>query len=280
MILETIVQRLTSFVAENANNAIQSSYAIDQSLVGIRYYDAPLVAVADADDPIFSQFQSDPAIIGSTFRLPEQWLSGAKSVVSFFLPFTKEFIESAKGVKEGPSETWAHGRAEGQKFLIDALEEIADWLRERGYDAIIPAVEPDLKNDVNPNRVPLGQPMVASSWSERHVAFAAGLGTFSLTTSLITKKGVCGRFGSIITTAPLEVTPRPYTEPYEYCTFCGACTYRCPIKAISLEKRKDMVACASFAGKIKADYAPLHGCGKCQINLPCSTQIPKKINKK
>jgi len=36
----------------------------------------------------------------------------------------------------------------------------------------------------------------ASSWSERHAAYAAGLGTFSLNDALITPKGIAHRLGS------------------------------------------------------------------------------------
>jgi epoxyqueuosine reductase len=38
----------------------------------------------------------------------------------------------------------------------------------------------------------------ASSWSERHAAYAAGLGTFGLCDGLITARGKAVRFGSII----------------------------------------------------------------------------------
>ena len=38
-----------------------------------------------------------------------------------------------------------------------------------------------------------------SIWSERHIAFICGLGTFGLSRGLITRKGICGRFGSLIT---------------------------------------------------------------------------------
>ena len=95
-------------------------------------------------------------------------------------------------------------------------------------------------------RLERGEPAYASTWSERHAAYVAGLGTFSLSKHLITEKGLCGRFGSVITDAPLEVTPRPYTDPYEYCTFCGACVPRCPARAISVEKGKTIKVCAKY----------------------------------
>ena len=277
MTLEEALKRLTDFITESPNNAIKESYALEKSLVGIPFFDAPLVGTAAADDPIFLEFQNNPAIIGPAFMVPEQWLPGAKSVISFFLPFTEDFRNSNTDFLTDPSHAWCHGRKEGQAFLIEACEDIAKWLRDAGYEAVIPAVEPKCKSDCDPERIGLGQPMCVNSWSERHVAFAAGLGTFGLAKHIITKKGVCGRLGSIITTAPLEVTPRPYTEPYEYCTFCGACARRCPAKAISVEKGVDMLACNARMAEIRAKNTPKHGCGLCQLKLPCSTKIPKKI---
>ena len=276
MTLQTLTDNLIRFVAESPENAIGASYALDPALVGMPYFDAPLVGCAAAEDPIFSQFQSDPAIIGPMFRLPEQWLPGAKSVISFFMPFTEAIRQTNQDDLSRPSDAWLHGRAEGQDFLMAACQQVAAWLQAEGYDSVIPAGHPDFCSNRDPQRLALGYPMFTSNWSERHVAFAAGLGTFSLTKHLITEKGVCGRFGSVITTAPLTPTPRPYTEPYEYCTFCGACTRRCPVNALNVQTGKDMVACSEFAYKQRERFAPRHGCGKCQLALPCTTKIPAK----
>ena len=276
MKLQTITEELARFIAEHPNNGIQASYALDQELVGMPFFEAPLLGCAVAGDPIFLQFQNDPAIIGPMFQRPEQWLPGARSVISIFLPFTKEIRDSNVEPLEEPSDAWLHGRKEGQEFMMEVCQQVAGWLREEGYEAVIPAGHPDFRTKRDPDRLALGQPMFTSNWSERHVAFAAGLGTFSLTKHLITEKGVCGRFGSVITTAPLESTPRPYTTPYEYCTFCGACVRRCPVNAIDVTTGKDMVACATFTDKHKVTYAPRHGCGKCQLKLPCTAKRPGK----
>lgn len=76
----------------------------------------------------------------------------------------------------------------------------------------------------------------ASNWSERHVAYICGLGTFGLSKGLITKKGIAGRFGSVVTSAVLPVTQREYSNPFEYCTMCGKCAINCPAHAIDTEK--------------------------------------------
>lgn len=47
-----------------------------------------------------------------------------------------------------------------------------------------------------------------SNWSERHVAFVCGLGTFGLSKGLITEKGIAGRLGSLIVSEKFEPRKR------------------------------------------------------------------------
>ncbi len=90
-------------------------------------------------------------------------------------------------------------------FLADALE----------AQGILVAA-PGLSKDFRVNDVRAGEPF-GSNWSERHVAYISGLGTFSLSKGIITEKGMAGRLISLVTDAPLPPTPRAYTELYEYC---------------------------------------------------------------
>jgi len=276
MTLETLAQSLTRFVLCGKENTIRPEYALHPELVGKTYYDAPLMGCAAADDPIFRQIQTDPKILGPVFRLPEEWLPGARSVISFFLPYSREIRDSNVSNLGTPSDEWLHARVEGQAFLMEVCRELEALLQAEGYRTLVPAGHPDFYYIQEPQRQERGEPVYASSWSERHVAFAAGLGTFGLSKHIITEKGVCGRFGSVITDAPIDPTPRPYTEPYEYCTFCGACSFRCPVNAISVEKGKDILTCAAFVEDTRVTYAPRYGCGKCQLAVPCSTGIPGK----
>ena len=85
-----------------------------------------------------------------------------------------------------------------------------------------------------------------SNWSERHIAFVCGLGTFGLSRGLITKAGIAGRFASLVTDLEFEPVLREYDGLYDYCTNCGACIRRCPVNAISFEKGKAHEPCASF----------------------------------
>lgn len=275
MTLAELRERLTKAVLESPKNAICADYALRPELAGTPYYDAPLVGCAAAEDSLFAQFRNDPKIYGQDLRLPGEWLPGAVSVVSFFLPFSEKVRGSNTPNLEEPSDEWLHGRIEGQAFLEELCRTVAGWLESEGYQAVIPAIHEDFGIHREPARKALGEPVFASNWSERHAAFAAGLGTFSLSKHIITEKGVCGRFGSVITDAPLEITPRPYTEPYEYCTFCGACIRRCPVKAI-LPEGKDVQLCSDYVDDTRRRHAPRYGCGKCQLAVPCTDRIPRR----
>ncbi|MCJ7786404.1 MAG: hypothetical protein MUP41_20930, partial [Desulfobacterales bacterium] len=78
----------------------------------------------------------------------------------------------------------------------------------------------------------------ASPWSERHIAYACGLGTFSLNDGLITPKGMAVRFGSVVTLLKLTPSEKKYRHYRENCLQfrnekCGKCIPRCPAGAIS-----------------------------------------------
>ena len=51
---------------------------------------------------------------------------------------------------------------------------------------------------------------LVSYWSQKHVAYMAGLGKFGLHHMIITEKGCCGRLGSIVTNAKIS---RPKEAP-------------------------------------------------------------------
>ena len=273
MTLSELERRLGAFVAEDPGNYVEESYALRPEYVGTPIYEAPLMGCAAADDPLFQYMKESPAVYGPQLRLPEEWLSGAVSVVSFFLPFSKAIRDSNRDDLSRPSDLWLHGRMEGQAFLDRATMHLAELLREAGGRVVIPALDPAFSVIRDPARMDRGEPPFVSNWSERHVAFTAGLGTFSLSKHLITEKGVSGRFGSLITDLPLTVTPRPYTDPYEYCTFCGACRKRCDVGAIG-PLEKDNRICSAFQHQVRDRFAPRHGCGKCQLSVPCETRRP------
>jgi len=211
---------------------------------------------------------------------PCQWLATAKTVISVFFPFTEDVRKSTAEVdKEKPSPLWLHGRIEGQRFISKTAEYIVEVLREQGFEAMIPLADERFRSvsgKAFAGDEKWQDKLFSSNWSERHAAFACGLGTFGLSKGIITERGIAGRFLSVITNAEIEPTKRKYTELYEYCTRCGACINNCPVGAISFEKGKEHLSCSDFLNETKKYYSGKYGCGKCQVNVPCEHGIPKR----
>jgi epoxyqueuosine reductase len=272
---ESIQSAADVFVRESPNNTVQPKDALSPELAGTQIFDLPLIGYSSAEDPLYREFLK-PEVIGAHFFLPEKWLDGARSVISFFLPFTEPVRQSNVG-GVWPSPLWLHGRFEGQKFLGLLAEHIAALIREAGHAVVIPVADKAF-HGVRPENLKTGQ-LFSSNWSERHVAYVSGLGTFGLSKGLITEKGMAGRCISMVTDAFFEPTERNYSELYAYCTHCGKCARNCPVQAISLEHGKDHWPCAEFQEKCKEKFAPRYGCGKCQVAVPCEFQNPTRRNK-
>ncbi len=276
---QTFEHKAEQFTNESELNYISKEEANEESLIGMRLYDDPLIGYGDVNDSLFTEMQK-PGVVGPQFMLPNEWLENAATVISFFLPFTDEVKKSNYSSDGIPSNPWLYGRVEGQRFVINFSNYLKKILEENGYEAVIPAADKRFRSVQTPNANQEGlwkDAAFTSNWSERHAAFICGLGTFGLSKGIITAKGMAGRFGSIITNAPFEITKRLYTEIYEYCTNCGACMRRCPAQAISIENGKDHVKCGAFVSETGVKYAPRYGCGKCQVKVPCESRIPKKI---
>ncbi len=261
----------------NGGNVLTAGQAVRPELAGLRIYEKPLVGTGSAADPLFGELKRE-GVVGPWHMGPQEWLPGAQSVVSLFFPFTDEVKTSNAGRPDEPSAEWLHGRIEGQAFLSALLSELCQWLRAQGIKACAPSIDPRFAS-ITGGKSRLGDPRISadtfgSNWSERHAAFICGLGTFGLSKGLITKKGIAGRFGSVIVDCTLEPDVRPYTDIYEYCTRCGACVSRCPVQAISLEEGKKHPPCSAYMAETGRRYAPRYGCGKCQTGVPCQSKIP------
>lgn len=284
---EALWQEARRFFRGMPENQVAAEEALRPDLAGMILYEEPIFAVADAEDPLFAELKQEGAI-GPRWLSPLEWLPSAQSVVTYFLPFSRAVKESNRRNPSVASSQWQHARIEGEELNQLFRRHLAGWLRDKGYEALVPSDDP---------RYQVWEP-VCSSWSERHAAYVAGLGTFGMSRGLITVRGIAGRFGSLITTAPLQVTERPYRDLYEYCSRCGACAARCPAGAIlpgpDLNQCKSNPACGTFL-QVQKDLAAAggdtrppedqgepyparrkirFGCGKCQVGVPCESQIP------
>jgi epoxyqueuosine reductase QueG len=224
---------------------------------------APLVAYASADDPLFPQLRQ---IVRATHATPQELLPGATSVIAFFLPF-EAAVPHGNRAGRYASELWARAYVATNALVGEVSLRLAAGLRLRGFDA---AVIPATHN--------FDTEMLMSDWSHKHVAYIAGLGQFGPHRMLITAAGSAGRLGTLVTTAPLEPTPRSL-EPA--CLFvldrsCTACIDHCPIGALS-EDGFDRQACWALCLE-NADPAKGTGiadvCGKCVSGVPCAIVDP------
>ena len=262
----TIIAFATKLAQNSPLNNVSPEAALKPDYAGMRIFDLPIFAFGCPDDELFNKFKS-PEIIGGHFRRPREWLPSVKTVISFFLPYCERIRTANSQDYLWPAEEWLHGRIEGQLLVKEMSEQIQKILLDAGYESLVPLLDPRLENQN-------GEDKFTSNWSERHVAFVCGLGTFGLSKGLITEKGICGRFGSVLTAADLPKDVRSYKDTYEYCTMCGECIPHCPSGSISLDKGKDNALCSAFLGKTMQKYSPRYGCGKCQVNVPCETGIP------
>lgn len=273
-----LLQLAADMTERSELNRVAAEVALLPELIGTRHYNQPLLGVAAADDPYFQTLQK-PGVIGPIFRLPRDWLPSARSAVSLFFPFADGVVASNGRDPVEPSPAWFHARIEGQAFISAVCSELVNALRQAGHEALAPALHPEFisrKLDAPPEDP---APRHTSNWSERHVAHVAGLGTFGLSAGLITEKGIAGRFGSIVTSLALEPNTRNYSGPFDYCTRCGACIPCCVHEAIT-EAGKQHPPCDAFLTENLRRNYPYYGCGKCQVRVPCSRQIPPVPRKK
>ena len=221
----------------------------------------PIVRFADATNPGFSELQQ---IVTPEHHLPRDFLPGAKNVLSWFLPFLPEV---GKNNLEGAlsSSQWADAYLVTNKMAARVNEQLVQFIRtELGADAAVPTDAGMISMD-NPR----------SRWSQRHVAFLAGQGTFGKNNMLISDAGSVGRYFSVVTT--LEVNPdQPITK--ERCLWkqdgsCGLCMKRCEAGALT-ETGFDRFRCLEQCLKNMGRYPGADVCGKCTVELPCSYKIP------
>lgn len=275
--INQISAALADAFRRSEHNYVSEQMALDAHDVGKRLYDDPIIKIGSAVDPLWEELKS-PQAVGHLFRAPKDWMAEAQCVVSYFAPFSDFVVDGNRqdGVEVGNG--WLYARVEGQAFLTEMNHFLEQWLESQGVKALSPYASDDFRyvfeagscEDIEDKSLSF-----TSNWSERHVAYVCGLGTFGLSKGLITERGVAGRFGSVIVDASLEVTPRPYTDIYEYCTMCGACM-RCPAGAITLQEGKSHTACCAYVNTMREKYAPRFGCGKCQVKVPCERSIPKR----
>ena len=266
MEIDELISKSSDYVRLSQGNCFDEKISANETLADMRIFDSPIFGFGSPDDLLFEKF-IQPKVVSEGFMMPNQWLDSAKTVVSFFLPYNEVVKKSNAKDMSWPSIIWLHARYEGQIFVRELAKYICDLFEEHGAKSVTPAADPRFKTSDDINRF-------TSNWSERHVAYACGLGTFGLSKGLITNKGICGRFCSIITELDFPKTERNYKGVYDNCNNCGDCINNCPVNAISYEDGKNDLLCSNFIDKTLEKHNPRYGCGKCQVGVSCESKVP------
>jgi len=206
------------------------------------------------------------------------------SVVSFVLPAAHKTRLSNRRETAVASLRWNHTRWKGQDFINELSRYVMSLLESLGHQAVAPELADFFEWKTLPNGM-------TSNWSQRHIAYAAGLGTFSLNDGLITPKGIAMRCGSVVTDARIPPSLRMYENHLANCLFhwdrsCGRCVERCPAGAIS-ERGHDKIKCRDYLsvkekeiikelGREEGYIGSYPACGLCQTKVPCEARIPPK----
>lgn len=249
-------------------------------------WDSALVGFASGADPMWQQFKE---FVGPFHWTPWEIYSqenpdnparpGDLTVISWILPQRQTVRKANRLAETYPAEEWARIRIYGEAFNTALRRHVVEQLQEQGHPAVAPMLAPNW-TVVNSLRF-----SYASSWSERHGAHVAGLGTFGLCDGLITAKGKAMRAGSVVARIPVAPTPRLYVDHRAYCLFfaentCGKCIGRCPVGAIT-EAGHDKEKCRQHLLRSreyinKTYHFNGYGCGLCQAGVPCEAGIPVK----
>lgn len=233
---------------------------------GLAYWRLPAcVGIAHVHDPLFGKLRE---VVAPDHALPHDLLPSAASVIVFFLPFREDLARENRREFPYASRSWAEAYVATNTLISEICSAVQKHLAEQGHEC---AVTPATHN--------FDEKRLVSRWSHKHLGYIAGLGTFGLHHQLITAQGSCGRLGSLVTSKPMEPTPRPGEE---HCLAkrghaCMACIHRCTYGALTMEgfDRHQCYAQLLATDRHFTDLPLVDVCGKCVADVPCSYGIPR-----
>lgn len=275
---EKIIELIKDFVAHSEANDLRMGHPE-------RIFDSPLVGFSNGADILYDLYRQH---IGPFYRKPSDFLRGLYpelaiedkdvTVISWILPSSARTRQEQAAQTKHPSERWVRTRFFGEEFNNLVRAHLTDVLINNGIAAVAPILS-HLWSKSNE-----GAFAPCSNWSERHAAYAAGLGTFGLCDGLITPVGKAVRVGSVVAKCVLSPDLNRQDDHHAGCLYfshdsCGKCINRCPIEAISLQGH-DKQKCMQYTehsmnAYIKKRYnINTYACGLCQCGIPCMDHIP------
>ncbi|WP_409199882.1 hypothetical protein [Methanobrevibacter sp. DSM 116169] len=262
-----LIQEINDFVLKNNNSYFD--------FISSNPFEEPLIRFAPINDPLFEEYKT---IIGDFHLSPTEafeFIYGENSikdgsVISIALPLSKQMKELNKN-DDIPSEEWILLLKSLKPFFADFTEHVSNTLKKEGYGCVNPNSEEFFKITKNHG--------LSSNWSQKHIAYACGLGTFGLNSTFITEKGRSALFISFVTDLLIKADIRPYDNFTANCLFfhedgCEECIKRCPVDAIS-EDGIDKVKCYEFT-ILQKNKTEGYGCGLCLVDVPCENENPIK----
>ncbi len=224
-------------------------------------YREPLVGFADANSDEVVKLRE---VVIPDHQLAADILKEPTVIISYFIPFTEEIGNSnITGGPGEPSMLWAAAYDETNEMMASLNQYLIKEIKKIGNRAAASQIEGQFSKKVQKSR-----------WSQRHIARIAGLGTFGLNHMLITEKGCCGRYNSIVTDLPVRPDQMLKQENclYKYNGTCKVCVSHCTAGALTVEGF-DRFRCYEICSGRKYGNDT---CGKCVVNLPCTYQNPIK----
>ena len=267
-----IIEEIKVFVAEeNTKCSLTSAGVSNKSAI----WQEPLVGFADAKGEYIKQLRR---IAHPQHQMPQEVMADAKTIIVYFVPF-EEWVSQSKNGQSNEnlaSPQWAESYELTNAMFSRLNEHIINTINSMGYEASeAPEAGVFYRDEVN------------SHWSFRHLAYAAGLGTFGINNMLITEKGCCGRYNAIVTNLEIDADSMKKEEAclYKKDGTCGACMKTCPAGALSedgFDRHKCYDQCLKNA-KIYNNFGSSYGgeeeygsevCGKCIVGMPCAHKRP------
>ncbi len=217
----------------------------------------PIVGFSSANNPLYEKLTD---IIGAKHLHPKDILHNAQTVVSFFIPFAENIVNSNK-INSSVSREWAKSYVETNKLINQISDELIDYLRSKNIDAAT------IKATHN-----FDEKTLKSAWSHRSAAVIANMGKFGLNRMVITKEGCAGRFGTVIISEEISVENE---EAIEYCLYnknggCLLCVESCPQNALNINGF-DRFKCYEKLlenAEMLSDIGLCDVCGKCVVSCP------------
>ncbi|QQO10128.1 hypothetical protein [Breznakiella homolactica] len=223
----------------------------------------PIAGFVSADNPRLRELKT---LVGENHYLPGDLLPEAKTIISYFLPF-KEYIPKSNIAGAAASKEWALAYIHTNNVIVEINDRLVEAMEAGGYRGV-----------KSPGAHGYDKEKLISSWSQRHIAFIAGIGTFGINNMLITEYGCCGRLGSIVTDCkiPEQSAALPERCIYKTTGRCGICRGRCVADAYpadTFDRFRCSTACKENGIRYK-DLGDAGVCGKCLVGLPCSVKAP------